>query len=109
MITAGPTREAIDPVRYISNHSSGKMGFALAEAASQMGANVTLIAGPVALTTPVGVKRVDVTSAPEMHQASLDAAVSHDIFIAVRRSPITALSMSRRKKSKRPQTTMICR
>lgn len=81
VITAGPTREAIDPVRYISNHSSGKMGFALAEAASQMGANVTLIAGPVALTTPVGVKRVDVTSAQEMHQASLDAAVSHDIFI----------------------------
>lgn len=81
VITAGPTREAIDPVRYISNHSSGKMGFALAEAASQMGANVTLIAGPVALTTPVGVTRVDVTSAQEMHQASLGAAVSHDIFI----------------------------
>ncbi|WP_353497315.1 bifunctional phosphopantothenoylcysteine decarboxylase/phosphopantothenate--cysteine ligase CoaBC [Vibrio chaetopteri] len=81
VITAGPTREAIDPVRYISNHSSGKMGFALAEAASQMGADVTLIAGPVALTTPVGVKRVNVTSAQEMHQAALDAAISHDIFI----------------------------
>src|SRR5690606_22750363 len=56
-ITAGPTREAIDPVRYISNHSSGKMGFALAAAAAAMGADVTLISGPVQLATPVGVKR----------------------------------------------------
>jgi phosphopantothenoylcysteine decarboxylase/phosphopantothenate--cysteine ligase len=81
VITAGPTREAIDPVRYISNHSSGKMGFALAEAARQMGADVTLIAGPVALPTPAGVKRIDVTNAQQMHQSALDAAVSHDIFI----------------------------
>ena len=66
MITAGPTREAIDPVRYISNHSSGKQGFALAEAAANMGADVTLVTGPVALATPQGVKRVDVTTADEM-------------------------------------------
>lgn len=66
LITAGPTQEAIDPVRYISNHSSGKQGFALAEAAAQMGADVTLIAGPVSLPTPFGVTRIDVTTADEM-------------------------------------------
>ncbi len=66
LITAGPTREAIDPVRYISNHSSGRQGFALAEAAANMGANVSLISGPVTLPTPLGVKRVDVTTADEM-------------------------------------------
>ncbi|TXH63130.1 MAG: bifunctional phosphopantothenoylcysteine decarboxylase/phosphopantothenate--cysteine ligase CoaBC, partial [Tolumonas sp.] len=60
LITAGPTREAIDPVRYISNYSSGKMGFALAEAAAAIGAKVTLVAGPVNLPTPKGVKRIDV-------------------------------------------------
>lgn len=80
-ITAGPTREAIDPVRYISNHSSGKMGFALAEAASQLGAEVTLIAGPVSLSTPANVKRIDVISAEQMHKAALEAATKHDIFI----------------------------
>lgn len=63
MICAGPTREPIDPVRYISNHSSGKMGFALAEAAVRLGAQVTLIAGPVQLATPTGVKRIDVVTA----------------------------------------------
>ncbi len=78
-ITAGPTREAIDPVRYISNHSSGKMGFALAQSAAKLGAEVTLIAGPVDLQTPTGVKRLDVESAQEM----LEAALAHpsDIFI----------------------------
>ncbi|MBY6199035.1 bifunctional phosphopantothenoylcysteine decarboxylase/phosphopantothenate--cysteine ligase CoaBC [Vibrio hangzhouensis] len=81
VITAGPTREAIDPVRYISNHSSGKMGFALASAARQLGADVTLIAGPVSLATPQGVKRIDVISAQQMYDAALDHAVSHDVFI----------------------------
>ncbi|MFT6986967.1 MAG: phosphopantothenoylcysteine decarboxylase/phosphopantothenate--cysteine ligase [Psychromonas sp.] len=81
-ITAGPTQEALDPVRYISNHSSGKMGFALAQAAQKMGANVTLISGPVNLTTPYNVKRVDVISASEMHKASLENLDSCDIFIA---------------------------
>lgn len=80
-ITAGPTREAIDPVRYISNYSSGKMGFALAQAAAAMGAEVTLISGPVQLATPAGVTRVDVQSAEQMYQAALSAAVQSDIFI----------------------------
>ncbi|PKF80219.1 bifunctional phosphopantothenoylcysteine decarboxylase/phosphopantothenate--cysteine ligase CoaBC [Vibrio sp. vnigr-6D03] len=81
VITAGPTREAIDPVRYISNHSSGKMGFAIASAAAKLGANVTLISGPVSLPTPVGVNRIDVDSATEMHQAALEQAVKHNVFI----------------------------
>jgi phosphopantothenoylcysteine decarboxylase / phosphopantothenate---cysteine ligase len=80
-ITAGPTREAIDPVRYISNHSSGKMGFALAAAAAAMGADVTLISGPVQLATPAGVKRIDVTSAQQMYDAALAQAVQSNIFI----------------------------
>jgi phosphopantothenoylcysteine decarboxylase/phosphopantothenate--cysteine ligase len=69
LITAGPTREALDPVRYLSNRSSGRMGFALASAAVSAGHAVTLIAGPVALATPPGVERVDVISAQEMHDA----------------------------------------
>ena len=81
-ITAGPTQEALDPVRYISNHSSGKMGFALAEAAQKMGANVTLISGPVNLSTPKDVKRIDIKSALDMHKASLDTVNDCDIFIA---------------------------
>ncbi len=81
VITAGPTREAIDPVRFISNHSSGKMGFALAQAAADLGATVTLISGPVQLTTPQGVRRIDVVTAEEMHQAALNEAQNHHIFI----------------------------
>ncbi len=69
LVTAGPTHEAIDPVRYIGNHSSGKMGFAIANAASQRGADVTLVSGPVALKTPRGVRRVDVRTAIEMQKA----------------------------------------
>ncbi|MDG2954259.1 bifunctional phosphopantothenoylcysteine decarboxylase/phosphopantothenate--cysteine ligase CoaBC [Bisgaard Taxon 10/6] len=80
-ITAGPTREAIDPVRYISNHSSGKMGFAIAAAFAERGAEVTLIAGPVNLTTPAGVKRIDVTSAREMWREALESAVKNAVFI----------------------------
>ena len=82
VITAGPTQEAIDPVRYISNHSSGKMGFALAAAAAEAGAQVTLITGPVHLATPDRVSRVDVVSAQDMYSASLDSARNADIFIA---------------------------
>jgi phosphopantothenoylcysteine decarboxylase/phosphopantothenate--cysteine ligase len=81
-ITAGPTLEAIDPVRYISNHSSGKMGFSLAEMAQKMGANVTLISGPVSLQTPKNVQRIDISSALQMHQASLNCLDDCDIFIA---------------------------
>ncbi|ABR73394.1 bifunctional phosphopantothenoylcysteine decarboxylase/phosphopantothenate synthase [Actinobacillus succinogenes] len=80
-ITAGPTREPIDPVRYISNHSSGKMGFAIAAAFAERGADVTLIAGPVNLTTPAGVTRINVTSAREMRQIALESAVKNRLFI----------------------------
>ncbi len=82
VITAGPTREALDPVRYISNHSSGKMGYALAEAARQSGARVTLISGPVNLAVPAGVERVDAVSAEQMLNASLAACADADLFIA---------------------------
>ncbi|WP_124727668.1 bifunctional phosphopantothenoylcysteine decarboxylase/phosphopantothenate--cysteine ligase CoaBC [Staphylospora marina] len=81
LITAGPTLEAMDPVRYISNHSSGKMGFALAEAAREAGAEVTLVSGPVSLDTPPGVKRVDVRSAEEMLEAVLAALPDVDVII----------------------------
>lgn len=82
VITAGPTREALDPVRYISNHSSGKMGFALAEAARDAGALVTVICGPVNLPTPERVKRMDVVSAEDMLAAALSQVGKADIFIA---------------------------
>ena len=82
VITAGPTREALDPIRYISNHSSGKMGFSIAEAAIEAGASTTLIAGPVTLCTPDRVKRIDVVSAQDMFEASLAQAADADIFIA---------------------------
>ena len=81
MITAGSTREDIDPVRYISNHSSGKMGFAIAEAAMEAGASVTLVCGPVSLETPDRVERVDVISAREMHQTVHNGLENVDIFI----------------------------
>ena len=81
LITAGPTQENIDPVRYITNHSSGKMGFALAEAAAEAGARVTLVAGPVFLPTPDRVQRIDVVSARDM-LAACEAAMPCDLFIA---------------------------
>jgi phosphopantothenoylcysteine decarboxylase/phosphopantothenate--cysteine ligase len=82
VITAGPTREALDPVRYISNHSSGKMGYALAAAALEAGADVVLISGPVTLDAPSRCKLIPVISAQDMLDASLDSAVNADIFIA---------------------------
>jgi len=83
VINAGPTYEDIDPVRFLGNRSSGKMGFAVAEAAAQAGAEVTLVAGPVALATPPGVaRRVDVRSALQMRDAVLHAIEGADIFIA---------------------------
>ena len=81
-ITAGPTFEAIDPVRGITNLSSGKMGFAIARAACEAGAEVTLVAGPVSLSTPRGVRRIDVRSARDMHQAVAPAMHQADVFIA---------------------------
>ncbi|MGL5119817.1 MAG: bifunctional phosphopantothenoylcysteine decarboxylase/phosphopantothenate--cysteine ligase CoaBC [Plesiomonas shigelloides] len=82
LITAGPTREALDPVRFISNHSSGKMGYAIAAAAAARGATVTLVSGPVNLPTPAGVKRIDVESALQMQSAVMTEVTHHQIFIA---------------------------
>jgi phosphopantothenoylcysteine decarboxylase / phosphopantothenate---cysteine ligase len=82
LVTAGPTFEAIDPVRGITNLSSGKMGFAIARAAQEAGAQVTLVAGPVALATPRGVTRIDVKSAQNMLQATVDKAQTASVFIA---------------------------
>lgn len=84
LITAGPTREALDPVRYLSNHSSGRMGLRLAEAFARRGATVTLVAGPVSdrLRPGSDIRRIDVTSALDMHQAVMAQAPGQDIFIA---------------------------
>ncbi|OED40541.1 phosphopantothenoylcysteine decarboxylase [Endozoicomonas sp. (ex Bugula neritina AB1)] len=81
LVTAGGTREDIDPVRFIANHSSGKMGYAIAEAAMEAGASVTLISGPVNLSAPDRVKRIDVVSARDMHQAVHDNIEGVDVFI----------------------------
>ncbi len=80
LVSAGPTYEDIDPVRFIGNRSSGKMGFAVAEAAARSGARVVLVAGPVALPTPPGVTRLDVRSAAQMHEAVL-GQLPADIYI----------------------------
>lgn len=82
LLTAGPTREPLDPVRYLSNHSSGRMGFAIAAAAARAGARVTLVAGPVERPTPAGVDRIDVESAREMEAAVLERVDASDVFIA---------------------------
>ena len=83
LVTAGPTHEPIDPVRYIGNRSSGKMGFAIAAAAARRGARVTLVAGPVALAAPEGVERVDVGTAAQMHAAVIARAPRSDVFVSV--------------------------
>jgi phosphopantothenoylcysteine decarboxylase/phosphopantothenate--cysteine ligase len=82
LITAGPTREALDPVRYLSNRSTGRMGFAVATAAVQAGARVTLVSGPVSLPTPAGVERLDVETALQMYDAVLSRVGAAQIFIA---------------------------
>lgn len=82
VITAGPTREFLDPVRFLSNPSTGKMGFAVARAAARSGHDVTLVAGPVALKTPRGVERVDVVSAREMFAAVKEAVTPGSVFVA---------------------------
>ena len=82
LVTAGPTFEALDPVRGLTNRSSGKMGFAIARAAAEAGAAVTLVAGPVHLPTPAGVRRIDIESARQLLDAVLPETASHDIFIA---------------------------
>jgi phosphopantothenoylcysteine decarboxylase/phosphopantothenate--cysteine ligase len=83
LVTAGPTFEPIDPVRGLTNRSSGKMGFALARAAQQAGADVRLIAGPVALATPWGVERDDVETAQQMHDAVMQSVSDYDVFVSV--------------------------
>ena len=103
VITAGPTHEPIDPVRYLANRSSGKMGFALAEAANRLGATVTLIAGPVNLETPVGVSRIDVETASDMHASVHSVLDGVDLFIgaaAVCDMRPAAVSDQKLKKSK---------
>ncbi len=82
VVTAGPTREAIDPVRYISNHSSGRQGYAIAQALADQGAQVTLVSGPTALPAPHGVARIDIESAREM-LAAVEGALPADIFVSV--------------------------
>src|SRR5690606_24821383 len=81
LVTGGPTVEPIDPVRYVTNRSSGKMGYAIAEAAVRRGADVTLVSGPTHLDPPAGVTTVQVTSAEEMYREVLDRFDAHDIVI----------------------------
>jgi phosphopantothenoylcysteine decarboxylase/phosphopantothenate--cysteine ligase len=83
LVTAGPTEEPVDPVRVLTNTSSGKMGYAIARAAQEAGAEVTLVSGPVALATPHGVARIDVRTAEEMFEAVKKAVKSSDVFISV--------------------------
>lgn len=83
VVTAGPTWEAIDPVRGVTNHSSGKMGYAVARAAAQAGARVVLVSGPTGLDAPAGVERIDVQSAQQMHEAALTACDGASVFVAV--------------------------
>lgn len=106
LITAGPTREAIDPVRFISNRSSGKMGYAIAKAARDLGAKVTLISGPVALDAPQGVERILVESAKQMHQHTLQQAQSADIFIATAAVSDYSPKKSADQKIKKTKKTM---
>ena len=81
VVTAGPTQEALDPVRCLTNHSSGRQGYAVARALAAAGADVTLISGPTALAAPVGVTRIDVTSAEDMYREAMKAAETADIFV----------------------------
>lgn len=101
LVTAGPTREAIDPVRYISNHSSGKQGYAVAAALAQAGARVTLISGPTALDCPIGVERINVQSAEDMYKAA-ESALPADIAVctaAVADWKIDQISAQKMKKA----------
>ncbi|MFT6418021.1 MAG: phosphopantothenoylcysteine decarboxylase/phosphopantothenate--cysteine ligase [Cognaticolwellia sp.] len=106
LITAGPTREAIDPVRYISNHSSGKMGYAIASAAQRLGADVTIISGPVSLETPPQCKKISVISAIEMHQQALTNAPTADVFVACAAVADYRIDNIASEKIKKSQDTM---
>lgn len=111
LLNAGPTREAIDPVRYISNHSSGKMGFSLAQACVEAGAHVTLVAGPVHIPTPSGVERIDVISANEMAKAVMSKSKQADIFIAsaavVDYTPVEIADNKIKKSASEMQLTLV--
>jgi phosphopantothenoylcysteine decarboxylase/phosphopantothenate--cysteine ligase len=108
LISAGPTREALDPVRYISNRSSGKMGYALAEAAIKAGATVTLVSGPVELTAPKNVQLIKVETAEQMYQAILSIAGQQDIYIgAAAVADYTPTTMSSEKIKKQAEDSII--
>ena len=107
VITAGPTHEPIDAVRYLTNRSSGRMGFALAQAAADSGADVHLVAGPVSLETPTRVKRYDVSTAEEMLQAVLPLVADTDIFIACAAVSDYRLQQTRNHKLKRSKQEML--
>lgn len=100
LVTAGPTREPIDPVRYVTNHSSGRMGFAVADAAAKRGANVVLVTGPTALDTPRGVRRIDVTTAADMHREVSQVAAADVIVMAAAVADYTPASPSDSKLKK---------
>ena len=102
LVTAGPTREALDPVRFLSNGSTGTMGFALAAEAARRGARVTLLAGPVALETPPGVERVDVVSASDLHREALARADADLVIAAAAVSDYAPAEPSDRKLKKDP-------
>jgi phosphopantothenoylcysteine decarboxylase/phosphopantothenate--cysteine ligase len=110
LVTAGPTREPIDPVRYISNRSSGKMGYALAEAARRRGASVTLVSGPAAIPAPAGVAFHGVTTAAEMRQAVMDALPAQQIVIMAAAvadfTPVVVAEHKIKKNAEREETTL---
>jgi phosphopantothenoylcysteine decarboxylase/phosphopantothenate--cysteine ligase len=110
LVTAGPTREALDPVRYLSNRSSGKMGYAIADAARRRGAQVTLVSGPTSLIVPAGVDMQRVTTATEMHAAVMHAAIDHQIVIKAAAvadfAPVTYAEQKIKKRDDRDTLTI---
>jgi phosphopantothenoylcysteine decarboxylase/phosphopantothenate--cysteine ligase len=110
LVTAGPTREPIDPVRYISNRSSGKMGYAIAEAARRRGANVTLVSGPTAIPVPAGVALTRVMTAAEMHSAVMEALPAQHIVIKAAAvadfTPVTVADHKIKKQTQQDETTL---
>jgi phosphopantothenoylcysteine decarboxylase/phosphopantothenate--cysteine ligase len=110
LVTAGPTREALDPVRYLSNRSSGKMGYAIADAARRRGAQVTLVSGPTSLIVPAGVDVQRVTTATEMHAAVMHAAIDHQIVIKAAAvadfAPVTYAEQKIKKRDDRDTLTI---
>ncbi len=107
LVTAGPTREPIDPVRVITNHSTGSMGYAMAEAAAHHGARVTLISGPTALDTPPGIDRIDVTTAEEMHAAVQAHSEAHLVIMAAAVADYTPIEPATSKLKKNDEAMTI--